>query len=902
MKTLLITILGIAGVIPVSAQLPISSGARLPVWPTASPGQGPQNHSLHGPYVVASGDLNGDGLPEVVSASSADGTVAVFWNQGGNGRLGFSSTFSEPELHSLLGVSFGIRSLVIVDLDGDGDQDIAFGAEASQAIGWLENDGAGLLTIQPLYTITSPGPGLSSVKEIDVSDVDGDGSLDILFASTWPNGGQVGWLSGATGWSAVSLLPDTRPAWTVDAADLNGDGHQDLVVGRPSVSGPNGSTLEIYLGDSQGQFTSLPNALNSSIAGVREVAVGDINGDGQEDVVGAFSGGSGTGGGLWAWVQSPAGGASFEPALAVDSAPALFRGLCLADLDGDQDLDVVGVAANLNLVACYENSGGLFGPRQTLSDSESGVYSVCVSDLDGDGDLDLATAVFAEDEVHWYENGQMHSFGDAQLIGLSNGNWSSIHGCDFDGDGVDDLIVQLGGGVGWLRGLGAASFAPEVALLPQGSFPSSGVGVLDMDNDGDLDLMGSGFFTLNSGGAFGPISACPGGAVSDVYGDGFVDLMTHDDCAVYYSAFDGVSFLPPSVRSSYDCTGASNGGFLEYIQDVYFGGFGTSDGSRYVTITDDNYGAYYYSNLNEACSNWNGICFIDASMSGTVIGGYFVHPPSYAMYSPHNLEMVGFTWWHGSVGGADFDLDGIQEPVGSKFSGSSEYSGILDGLYCGLGLDQPLQWFDQSQGIGQRTFMDLDNDGDQDLLALGTDGQFYWHDNLLNPVDCDGDGIGDQYQIESAPYLDWNGDGVLDSCSPATYCYSNPNVTGLLGEISLSGSPLIGNNSFTLYGTSLPPNEFGYFLFSQFQAAVDPFGGGAGVLCLGSPVKRFSQFVLGTGTSGSVSLQPDLLNLPGGVVLEPGAVWNFQLWHRETDPATNMSSSNTTDAITVMFR
>jgi hypothetical protein len=414
--------------------------------------------------------------------------------------------------------------------------------------------------------------------------------------------------------------------------------------------------------------------------------------------------------------------------------------------------------------------------------------------------------------------------------------------------------------------------------------------------------MGSGFFTLNSGGAFGPISACPGGAVSDVFGNGFVDLMTHDLCAVYYSAFDGVSFLPPSVRSSYDCTGASNGGFLEYIQDVYFGGFGTSDGSRYVTITDDNYGAYYYSNLNEACSNWNGICFIDASMSGTVIGGYFVHPPSYAMYSPHNLEMVGFTWWHGSVGGADFDLDGIQEPVGSKFSGSSEYSGILDGLYCGLGLDQPLQWFDQSQGIGQRTFMDLDNDGDQDLLALGTDGQFYWHDNLLNPVDCDGDGIGDQYQIESAPYLDWNGDGVLDSCSPATYCYSNPNATGLLGEISLSGSPLIGNNSFTLYGTSLPPNVFGYFLFSQFQAVVDPFGGGAGVLCLGSPIKRFNQFVLDTGMSGSVSLQPDLLNLPGGVVLEPGAVWNFQLWHRETDPATNMSSSNTTDAITVMFR
>jgi len=169
-------------------------------------------------------------------------------------------------------------------------------------------------------------------------------------------------------------------------------------------------------------------------------------------------------------------------------------------------------------------------------------------------------------------------------------------------------------------------------------------------------------------------------------------------------------------------------------------------------------------------------------------------------------------------------------------------------------------------------------------------------------ADCNANGRPDECEIADDLAKDWNGDGVLDVCTPPNYCTANPNSTGLPAVMSVSGSPLISDNNFTLTASQMPAFEFGYFLMASSQGFIPNVGGSAGNLCLGSPFYRFNKppkgTILSSGSSGTFSFTPNLLNLPQGVVFQVGETWNFQAWFR--DGAGN--TSNFTDGIAVMFR
>ena len=198
------------------------------------------------------------------------------------------------------------------------------------------------------------------------------------------------------------------------------------------------------------------------------------------------------------------------------------------------------------------------------------------------------------------------------------------------------------------------------------------------------------------------------------------------------------------------------------------------------------------------------------------------------------------------------------------------------------------------------------------LAGMGPDcdsnGLIDCNEIILDPsLDCDGDMGLDSCQIALDPSLDWDGNGVLDSCTGGGpgYCFGNINAAGNMGSIEAAGSPLIVDNNLTLSSHNLPINQPGYYLFSANSAYVNPFGGGAGVLCLGAPIRRLNHLagypVLFVNATGDVSLTLDLGNLPG-TILAPGDIYIFQLWHREYDPATGNPTSNTTDSMRLMFR
>ncbi|MEM6569345.1 MAG: hypothetical protein AAF957_13095 [Planctomycetota bacterium] len=147
-----------------------------------------------------------------------------------------------------------------------------------------------------------------------------------------------------------------------------------------------------------------------------------------------------------------------------------------------------------------------------------------------------------------------------------------------------------------------------------------------------------------------------------------------------------------------------------------------------------------------------------------------------------------------------------------------------------------------------------------------------------------------------------NGDGALGTnyCTPAV-----GNSTGVPGEISASGSPLVSLNMLALTADQLPLNASCYFLTSQTQGLTLNPGGSQGNLCLDGAIGRYvgAGQIMNSGSAGSVTLNLDLTMTPtptGFVSIQAGETWNFQGWYR--DAVGGSATSNFTDGLSILFQ
>jgi len=222
-------------------------------------------------------DLDGDGRLEVVLTYPATAQVGVMFQSEGTG-------FREP----LLSPSFaGISDLAPGDVDGDGRADVVVLSKQEESLGysrWLsEPVGAGRLDFP------RPIPLVGRPLAVAVADVDGDGRQEALYARkeektyylSWRGLRESGELSEERSVELVGLDSDVSG---LVAADLNGDGHTDVLA---LVSfGPG----RLLLGDGEGQFrdTSTDPALARTLfRGLAPggVSLGDTNGDGRGELI-----------------------------------------------------------------------------------------------------------------------------------------------------------------------------------------------------------------------------------------------------------------------------------------------------------------------------------------------------------------------------------------------------------------------------------------------------------------------------------------------------------------------------------------------------------------------------------------------------------------------------------------
>lgn len=333
--------------------------------------------------------------------------------------------------NNVIDAGFTSAMMLPIDLDGDGDMDIVGIAQTPDDVAWYRNDGSESFT---KVTIDSNAPG---VRDVDVGDIDNDGDIDIVISQVDSTPDGVYWYDndGSENFTKRTISTLDNPIY-VGLADINEDGELDVIATAWSI----GDVVYYQnLGGTPSTFST--TVIDDNLAGPLDFAAGDIDGDGDIDIIVGHSSTS-----LQFYENN--GSESFtEKIFSAILASVTSYGIHLEDIDEDGDLDFL-VAGSSGLH--YYESNGNDDPtftRTTLQASSRN--DVDVADFDSDGDKDIVSSSEAPSGlVEWYENDGSESFTVATVDSAVTYAWEIAAG-DIDGDGNPDILVGSNQGIEW---------------------------------------------------------------------------------------------------------------------------------------------------------------------------------------------------------------------------------------------------------------------------------------------------------------------------------------------------------------------------------------------------------------------------------------------------------------------
>lgn len=486
------------------------------------------------PGASATGDLDGDGTPEIVTANQDDGSLSL---------IGFSVA-DGLMVRAKLPTANSPTAVEIADLDSDGDNDLVVGHVGADVIGVFLGDGLG--GFRPMQ----PVPAAPRPIGVQLADVDRDQDLDVV--TRHASSDLVGVLrSNGDGTFEALVQYATQAPSALALSDLDGDGFPELIT---SSDGYQTVTMMRNRGD--GTFD--PGVVSTHDYRPESIVSAELTGDGRSDLAILETDGR--------TLRTLSGLAIGQTSPEVRyPLPGIYASLSAGDFDGDGDIDLV--VGGENRVDLLRNDGQGALALERLPTSGGLPTAIEIVDLDGDGLRDLTFAHPFRHRVHVVLNR-----GPAELarpLDLEVGTVPfGVAIGDLDRDRRSDLVTStVDGGVVVLRSAGRRAFE-EPRSYPLG--PLRGAPQLvDVDHDGALEVIVVGdvlHVLRNDGtGTLGPFETYatelePGPlAAGDLDGDRRVDLvvvnLVPSSVSVFRNAGDG-SFLPrvtiPSGASARD--------------------------------------------------------------------------------------------------------------------------------------------------------------------------------------------------------------------------------------------------------------------------------------------------------------------------------------------------------------
>ncbi|MBW7905146.1 MAG: VCBS repeat-containing protein [Phycisphaerae bacterium] len=287
-------------------------------------------------------DVNNDGISDLVVADHCRG-LYVYLGDGRGEFRAVTMALNAGNADAASGTddeqtSLGFEDVGVGDVNGDGHADLVAGSsDPDGGFTVLLGDGSGAHWTPRRTSLPSHG----WVNRIRLVDVNGDGHLDVV--ASWHEGPRVWHGTGAGDFQDASQgLP--RPTSTLglfhglDLADFNEDGRLDLAV----MNWING--IEVYLQQPDGSWRATPDPLVELTGGGSGLAVGDLNGDGHADIVacGRLKPTVGYIYGVFALLGDGRGGFRFVAGSGLPETGLAFNfGVTVGDVNGDGLEDVI---------------------------------------------------------------------------------------------------------------------------------------------------------------------------------------------------------------------------------------------------------------------------------------------------------------------------------------------------------------------------------------------------------------------------------------------------------------------------------------------------------------------------------------------------------------------------------
>lgn len=348
---------------------------------------------------LATGDVNGDGRPDIIAVLPGSGDAVWYENSGGA-----SPAFTRRHIASVLNQP---RDVAVGDVDKDGDLDVFVAEHGANKILCFRSSGGSAPTFAPI-TVFSGAGGLSSLT---TADIDGDTDLDVISTHPLAHRLMIHRNDGAATPGFIGSVLSTTETGAADAVVFDADLDGDLDIVSAAATSGDVAWFE------QNGASFIRRAIATGLPQPASLARADINGDSRSDLVIATSGDNSVN-----WYQNipPAtSGAAlaFMPNL-VSSNLAGVTHVLATDFTGDNVPDIIACSpVDGRLLGFQTFRGGVvdFAIHQ-LDKNAAGAAAVASTDFTANGRPDLVACHASANTIAWYQDERLLIGGDEVTV------------------------------------------------------------------------------------------------------------------------------------------------------------------------------------------------------------------------------------------------------------------------------------------------------------------------------------------------------------------------------------------------------------------------------------------------------------------------------------------------------